>query len=86
MSAPLAAARPMSQALLNAIPVAPPLTVPAIPGMGNYLVGILKEGAVDVDVIFGEQINYTAESNRKIVSRQIEKRMRDMLSLKLRGR
>jgi type VII secretion protein EccB len=31
----LAAARPMSQALLNAIPVAPPLTVPNIPGMGN---------------------------------------------------
>ena len=31
----LAAARPMSQALLNAIPVAPPLTVPAIAGLGN---------------------------------------------------
>ena len=31
----LAAARPMSQALLNAIPVAPPLTVPTIPGLGN---------------------------------------------------
>ncbi len=31
----LAAARPMSQALLNAIPVAPPLTVPVIPGLGN---------------------------------------------------
>lgn len=30
----LASARPMSQALLNAIPVAPPLRVPAIPGMG----------------------------------------------------
>ncbi len=31
----LATARPMSQALLNAIPVAPPLTVPVIPGLGN---------------------------------------------------
>jgi type VII secretion protein EccB len=31
----LASARPMSQALLNAIPVAPPLAVPAIPGLGN---------------------------------------------------
>lgn len=31
----LAAARPMSQALFNAIPVAPPLAVPAIPGAGG---------------------------------------------------
>ena len=31
----LTSARPMSQALLNAIPVAPPLTVPNIPGLGN---------------------------------------------------
>jgi type VII secretion protein EccB len=30
----LAAARPMSAALFNAVPVAPPLTVPAIPGLG----------------------------------------------------
>lgn len=59
-----------------------PGDIPMLP----HLIGILKEGAVDVDVIFGEQINYTAESNRKLVSRQIEKRMRDMLSLKLRGR
>ena len=31
----LAAARPMSQALLNAIPVAPPLVLPVIPGAGG---------------------------------------------------
>jgi type VII secretion protein EccB len=31
----LAAARPMSQALLNAIPVAPPLGLPVIPGAGG---------------------------------------------------
>jgi type VII secretion protein EccB len=31
----LTAARPMSQALLNAIPVAPPLRVPTIPGRGT---------------------------------------------------
>ena len=31
----LAAARPMSQALLNAIPVAPPLGVPVVPGAGG---------------------------------------------------
>ncbi|WP_307233148.1 lysophospholipid acyltransferase family protein [Pararhizobium capsulatum] len=55
-------------------------------GMLPHLIDVLKEGAVDVDVIYGEQINYTADSNRKLVSREIEKRMRDMLSLKLRGR
>ncbi|WP_245292811.1 lysophospholipid acyltransferase family protein [Pararhizobium arenae] len=59
-----------------------PGDIPMLP----HLLGILREGAVDVDVIFGEQITYTADSNRKQVSRGIEKRMRDMLSLKLRGR
>lgn len=59
-----------------------PGDIPMLP----HLTGILREGAVDVDVIYGEQVNYTAESNRKVVSREIEKRMRDMLSLKLRGR
>lgn len=51
-----------------------------------HLMGVLREGAVDVDVIFGDEITYTAESNRKIVSRQIEKSIRSMLALKLRGR
>jgi hypothetical protein len=39
-----------------------------------------------VDVIYGEQITYTAQSNRKVVSRQVEKSIREMLALKLRGR
>ncbi len=63
--------------------------VAAWPGdipLAPHLLGILYEGAVDVDVIFGEQITYTAESNRKVVSRQVEKSIRSMLSLKLRGR
>ncbi len=64
-------------------------SVAAWPGdipLAPHLLGILYEGAVDVDVIFGEQITYTAESNRKVVSRQVEKSIRSMLSLKLRGR
>ncbi|OBZ96844.1 acyl-phosphate glycerol 3-phosphate acyltransferase [Pararhizobium polonicum] len=63
--------------------------VAAWPGdiaLAPHLLGILYEGAVDVDVIYGEQITYTAESNRKVVSRQIEKNLRSMLALKLRGR
>ncbi len=54
--------------------------------MFPHLLGVVKEGAVDVDVIYGEQISYTAESNRKAVSREVEKSIREMLSLKLRGR
>lgn len=63
--------------------------VAAWPGdipLGPHLLGILHEGAVDVDVIFGEQITYTAKSQRKAVSREIEKNLRSMLALKLRGR
>ncbi|WP_275787999.1 lysophospholipid acyltransferase family protein [Pararhizobium gei] len=63
--------------------------VAAWPGdipLAPHLLGILHEGAVDVDVIFGEQITYTDQSNRKLVSREIEKSLRSMLSLKLRGR
>jgi 1-acyl-sn-glycerol-3-phosphate acyltransferase len=54
--------------------------------LAPHLLGILYEGAVDVDVIFGEQITYTPQSNRKAVSRQVEKSIRSMLALKLRGR
>ncbi|WEZ84750.1 1-acyl-sn-glycerol-3-phosphate acyltransferase [Rhizobium sp. 32-5/1] len=55
-------------------------------GLAPHLIGVLREGAMDVDVIFGEQITYTATSNRKQVSREIEARIRAMLGLKLRGR
>ncbi len=63
--------------------------VAAWPGdipLAPHLLGILHEGAVDVDVIYGEQITYTPDSNRKVVSRQVEKSIRSMLALKLRGR
>lgn len=55
-------------------------------GLAPHLLGVLYEGAVDVDVVFGQQITYTADSNRKVVSRAVEKELREMLSLKLRGR
>lgn len=63
--------------------------VAAWPGdiaLAPHLLRILHEGAVDVDVIFGEQITYTPQSNRKLVSREVEKSIRSMLALKLRGR
>lgn len=54
--------------------------------MMPHLMGILKEGALDVDVDFGEMIAYGPSSNRKVVSRDVEARIRRMLGDRLRGR
>ncbi|TCM56281.1 lyso-ornithine lipid acyltransferase [Rhizobium sp. PP-F2F-G48] len=51
-----------------------------------HLMGVLREGAVDVDLVFGETIDYRADSNRKQVSRDVEKQMKTMLLARLRGR
>ncbi|WP_312418361.1 lysophospholipid acyltransferase family protein [Shinella sp.] len=51
-----------------------------------HLMGILRAGAVDVDVDFGERVDYQRTSNRKEVSRTVEARIRAMLGARLRGR
>ncbi|MGJ7039727.1 1-acyl-sn-glycerol-3-phosphate acyltransferase [Shinella sp. BE166] len=51
-----------------------------------HLLGVAREGAVDVDVDFGERVDYTRASNRKQVSREVEARIRAMLGARLRGR
>ena len=51
-----------------------------------HLLGIAREGAVDVDVDFGERVDYTRTSNRKAVSRTVGARIRAMLGARLRGR
>jgi 1-acyl-sn-glycerol-3-phosphate acyltransferase len=51
-----------------------------------HLLGIAREGAVDVDVDFGERVDYSRSSNRKEVSRTVEARIRAMLGARLRGR
>lgn len=51
-----------------------------------HLLGIVREGAVDVDVDFGERVDYERTSNRKQVSRTVEARIRAMLGARLRGR
>lgn len=64
-------------------------SVAAWPGditMLPHLIGILREGAIDVDVDFGEAVDFSPESRRKLVSREIEIRMRSMLADRLRGR
>ena len=51
-----------------------------------HLIGVVREGAVDVDVDFGERVDYSRASNRKQVSRTVEARIRAMLGARLRGR
>ena len=51
-----------------------------------HLMGVMREGAVDVDVDFGERVEYSQASNRKQVSRDVEARIRAMLGARLRGR
>lgn len=51
-----------------------------------HLMGVLREGALDVDLVFGDTIDYARDTNRKLVSRQIETALRAMLVARLRGR
>jgi 1-acyl-sn-glycerol-3-phosphate acyltransferase len=49
-----------------------------------HLMAILREGAIDVDVHFGEPLAFTAASDRKAANREIESRVRSMVSSALR--
>lgn len=51
-----------------------------------HLLGVLKAGALDVDVTFGRSIEYAKTSKRKEVSSRIEVMIRHMLLDRLRGR
>ncbi|NKN35075.1 1-acyl-sn-glycerol-3-phosphate acyltransferase [Agrobacterium sp. a22-2] len=51
-----------------------------------HLLGVLKAGALDVDVTFGRSIEHTKASKRKEVSSRIEVMIRRMLLDRLRGR
>lgn len=51
-----------------------------------HLKGILKEGAVDVEIRFGEPLCVTADTNRKELARIMEGRVAAMLHSSLMGR
>lgn len=50
-----------------------------------HVAGLLKLGAVDVEVRFGEPVIFSAKSNRKEAARLVEARVRDMMRAALRG-
>jgi 1-acyl-sn-glycerol-3-phosphate acyltransferase len=47
--------------------------------MAPHLLCVLKESALDVEVHFGEPVAFDAGSNRKLVAREIEDRVRRMM-------
>ncbi|MFB9949935.1 lysophospholipid acyltransferase family protein [Rhizobium puerariae] len=54
--------------------------------LGPHLLGVLKEGAIDVDVAFGETIDFRTGDNRKHLSQAVTSRIRRMLIRHLRDR
>lgn len=54
--------------------------------LGPHLLGVLKEGALDVDVAFGETIDFRTGDNRKHLSQAVTSRIRRMLIRHLRDR
>ncbi|MEK1854103.1 MAG: lysophospholipid acyltransferase family protein [Phyllobacterium sp.] len=54
--------------------------------LGPSLIGLLKDGAVDVDVWFGEPMVIDGKSDRKALARTMEKRVRAMVRTSLIGR
>jgi 1-acyl-sn-glycerol-3-phosphate acyltransferase len=51
-----------------------------------HLLRVLKEGALDVEVIFGEPVAFDATTDRKAIARRIEAEIRETLAAALRGR
>lgn len=50
-----------------------------------HLAKVLKEGALDVEVIFGEPVTFDQTTDRKAIARRIEAEIRDTLADALRG-
>jgi 1-acyl-sn-glycerol-3-phosphate acyltransferase len=53
--------------------------------LAPHIAGLLRQGAVDVEVRFGEPVMFSAKSNRKDAARLVEARVREMMQAALRG-
>jgi 1-acyl-sn-glycerol-3-phosphate acyltransferase len=51
-----------------------------------HLVGIVRRGAIDVVVTWGEPLTFGENSDRKAIARQLERKVRRMTIRALRGR
>ena len=54
--------------------------------LAPHLLGVLREGAFEVDVVFGEPVRFDATSDRKKTARLVEAEIRATLGRALRGR
>ncbi|MCM2291558.1 1-acyl-sn-glycerol-3-phosphate acyltransferase [Allorhizobium sp. BGMRC 0089] len=64
----------------------PILSWPGDVTLGPHLMGIMRTMALEIDICFGEPIEYRASTNRKQVALQVETEIRRMLTEKLTGR
>lgn len=75
---------------LNGLPMGhyhrPVAAWPGDVGLLPHLWGVLKEGAIDVEVCLGTPVAVTAETNRKHLAAQCDGKIREMLAHRLRGR
>jgi 1-acyl-sn-glycerol-3-phosphate acyltransferase len=59
---------------------------PGDTGLMEHLIGVLRAGALDVDVTFGETIDFRKGDSRKSLAARTEEQLRAMLQAHLRGR
>ncbi|MFN3635744.1 MAG: lysophospholipid acyltransferase family protein [Rhizobium rhizophilum] len=55
-------------------------------GLVEHLIGVLRAGALDVDVTFGETVEFKKGDSRKALAIRTEQQLRAMLLAHLRGR
>lgn len=55
-------------------------------GLMEHLMGVLRAGALDVDVTFGETVEFKKGDSRKTLAIRIEEQLRTLLLAHLRGR
>ncbi len=53
--------------------------------LASHIANIVKQGALDVDLHFGDPIPFDVTSDRKLITRQVESQVRSMLNSSLRG-
>ncbi len=59
---------------------------PGDTGLMEHLIGVLRAGALDVDVTFGETVEFKKGDSRKALAIRTEEQLRAMLLAHLRGR
>ena len=54
--------------------------------LGPHLLRVIRDGALDVDVVFSDAVPFDAATDRKKMARLVEARVRDGLNAALRGK